>query len=515
MRAVSAGDILISMNIEDLFQSPGRQIADFFKAQTLLYRHDPSLQDYFMELQLAKFTGTPVCSHELPPPRRLFASAIRGADKVSRFRSREVLKCDVIICPNQHFGRQTETRFFIRTVLGVAQTGAKILCLLPNDAPCRKELYDRLEADGRAGQVEFLDPANSSNQIEARLRKRVARARGREAFAETVRILEPFGLSPRRDVIFNFERRAYAIDAWERLATWIDFDAAIVRCHWFAVSSSICRTAMKRAKPVMTFQQGVICDTLDVPITAAKYVTFGQPSARFMARANRAFFDAARKPELPVEYVNGGCLIDTIIDLPDQFDRQSLLMVDVPTPQRDFYGVECQSSALLELAERLLAADLPLRRIVIRPHPFWSDLDFEACRRLIREHPMRCELSHPAWSLEDDLRRSSIAIGIFSGVLTVASACGLPTYFLQTEQGFSSGDLECFSPGQTLLSDATFSEIARILSDRKAYAAARALALRNAREYYTKGANLNLDAAFFERHLLGNPPSSKRPEEVR
>lgn len=503
------------MNIEGLFRSPGPQIADFFKIQTLLFQHDPTLQDYFMELQLAKIIGTPASSRELASPKRLISSAIHGADTVNRFRSRRTRKYDVIVCPNQHFGRETETRFFIRTVLGVAETGAKTLCLLPNSAPCRSALHEQLKSAGRAGQVEFLDPTDSSNQVEARLRKKVSMTRGRSAFAEVVRILEPFGLSPRRDVIVNFERRAQAIDAWERLAAQIDFDAAIVRCHWFAVSSSICRTALQRKKPVMTFQQGVICDTLDVPITATKFVTFGQPSAIFLARANRTFYEAVKKPEIPVEYLNGGCLIDSIIELPDQYDRQSLLMVDVPTPQRDFYGVERQSAALLKLAERLLTADLPLRRIVIRPHPFWSDLDFEDCRRLIREHPLRCELSHPAWSLEDDLGRSSIVVGIFSGVLTVASASGLPSYFLQSEQGFSTGDLECFSPGQTLLPDDTFSEIARILKDRKAYATARALALRNGREYYAKGANLNLDAAFFERHLGADQPSGKMQGGVR
>jgi hypothetical protein len=62
------------------------------------------------------------------------------------------------------------------------------------------------------------------------------------------------------------------------------------------------------------------------------------------------------------------------------------------------------------------------------------------------EPSTRCELSHPAWSLEDDLRRSSAVVGILSGVLTVASACGLPTFFLETEQGFTNADLACFSP---------------------------------------------------------------------
>ena len=88
-------------------------------------------------------------------------------------------------------------------------------------------------------------------------------------------------------------------------------------------------------------------------------------------------------------------------------------MVDVPAPdgQGDFYGFETQCQALLQLAERLLAAGPPLRRLVIRPHPFWNNLNLESCQRLVREHPTRCELSHPAWSLEDDLRRSSVVAG--------------------------------------------------------------------------------------------------------
>ena len=100
-------------------------------------------------------------------------------------------------------------------------------------------------------------------------------------------------------------------------------------------------------------------------------------------------------PEPPVEYVNGGCLFDTLIALPDQFDNQTLLMVDVPAGQGDFYGIESQCRALLQLAERLLAADLPLRRLVIRPHPYWSNLDFEACQRLVREHPTAASFHIP------------------------------------------------------------------------------------------------------------------------
>ena len=326
--------------------------------------------------------------------------------------------------------------------------------------------------------------------------------RGRAAFEETVRILEPHGLSPGREVRAGFEHIAYFVEAWERLAPWVEFDAVVARCHWHALCSPVCRTARQRGKPVITFQQGVIGHTLDVPVTASKYVAFGQSSASFLARVNRRFFQAAGMPEPPVEYVNGGCLYDTSPLCPTNSTIRHCSWSMCPARrQGDFYGIESQCQALLQLAERLLTADLPLRRLVIRPHPYWSNLDFEACQRLVREHPTRCELSHPAWSLEDDLRRSSVVVGIFSGVLTVASACGLPTIFLETEQGYTTGDLACFSPRQTLLPDAAFCEIGRLLTDRQAYAEARTEALRNAREYYANGTNLDFSGAFFERLL--------------
>jgi hypothetical protein len=254
----------------------------------------------------------------------------------------------------------------------------------------------------------------------------------------------------------------------------------------------------------------VIGHTLDVPVTATKYVAFGQSSASFLARVNHRFFEAAKMPELPVEYVQGGCLIDNVYVPPDQFDFKTLLMVDVQVNPGDFYGIASQCQALLQLAERLLTAELPLRRLIIRPHPYWSELDLESAQSIVRKHPARCELSHPAWSVEDDLRRSSAAVGIFSGILTVASACGLPTFFLKTEQGFRTEDLACFAAGQTLLPEDAFRQIGTIMTDRQAYAHARQVALENAREYYANGANLDFSASFFER-LLQNVTTPNQP----
>jgi hypothetical protein len=486
------------MDIEGLFHSPENHIAAFAKMQVLLYRQDPSLQDYFMQLQSDVLTGPRATSRNPRISGHAASWVIHSADKASQIGKRRKIKTDVLFCPMPNFGRKTENRFLVRTLLGVAQTDARIACLLPGNAPCRAEIDAQLKAAGRGGQVEFLDPTECLNPVEARLRTRIVRKRADLAFEKTVSVLEPFGLSPSQELRHSFEHLARFVEAWERLAPDVEFDAVVARCHWHVLCSPVCRTAQQRNKPVVTFQQGVIGHTLDVPVTASKYVAFGQSSSSFLAQANRRFFQAAELPEPSVEYVNGGSLIDDLSPLPDQFEHQTLLMVDVPTAQSDFYGVEGQCQALLQLAERLLAADLPLRRIVIRPHPFWSNLDFEACQRLVREHSTRCELSHPSWSLDDDLRRSSAVVGIYSGVLTVASACGLPTIFLQTEGGYTTGDLACFAPRQTLLPDTAFSEISQILTDRQSYAEARALALRNAREYYKDGENANLSGKFFE-----------------
>jgi len=505
------------MSIEGLFQSSGMRIADFFRIQSLLYRNDPSLQDYFMQLQLDARSNCIAKPKESRLSRRLFHKAIRSVDSVSRLQPRRKLQTDVLFCPMPYFGRKTENEFLIRTLLGLAQTDAKVLCLLPDNAPFRTELVTQLEASKRRGQVEFIDPTAVSNRVEARLRSRIVRARGATAFERTVSILEPLGLGPSPNAKWGFEHLAYYVEAWERLAQDVEFEFVVARCHWHALCSPVCRTGLQRGRPVITFQQGVIGHTLDVPVTASKYVAFGQSSASFLSQMNRKFIEVCGLPEPATEYIAGGSLYDTVTALQEQFALRTVLMVDVnwPTAQAEFYGVESQCQALLEVAEKLLRSNAPLRRLIIRPHPFWNNLDFEACQRLIRKHSMRCELSHPTWSLEDDLRRSSTVVGICSGVLTIASACGLPTFFIQTDRGYTTGDLACFAPGQTLLPDAMFNEISRILKDRNAYLEARLLALRNASEYYKDGENADLSGKFFERLLVAKLARGVQVESIQ
>jgi hypothetical protein len=397
---------------------------------------------------------------------------------------------------------------------GLAETGAEILCLLPENVPFRTELDVKLKDAGYGKQIKFLDPRAPSSFLEGRMRTIASKLRGRAAFETTVQILEPYGLSPTSSALPDFEKTADYVEAWERLAPSIEFDAVVARCHWYDLCSSVCRTGLERDKPVITFQQGVVDYTLDVPIVASKFVSFGASSASVLSQLNSRFFGAVGSPESPVEFFPAGSLFDLIPSLSNQFSLQTLLLIDAYSIPDDPWGTNSEVQALLELAEKLLKSEVPLRRILIRPHPHWSDHNLDACLKLVREHGDKCELSHPAWSLEDDLCRSSVVIGIASGVLTVASAAGLPTIFLRTENGFSIRDLDCFSRGQTLLPDEAFREVSRLLTDRESYADARMTAKRNAGEYYSGCANAELDGAFFTR-LLTNSDSRKREHALK
>ncbi len=491
------------MEVGDLFRSSNDRISKFSQKQVLLYRHDASLQDYFHALDFNTLYGQNGGRSELPSTNPLATWSLRAADRASRVVRPPKIKTDVLFCPTPYFGRKTEIRFFIETLLGLCQTGAEILCLLPAYVPFRKELDETLARAGYSKQVRFLDPKIPSSSMDSRMRTIAAKLRGRAAFRETVQVLEPYGLSPTDSALAAFERTALHIEAWDRLSPSLEFDAVVARCHWYEQCSSVCRTGLERGKPVITFQQGVVDYTMDVPILASKFVAFGESSASVLAQLNGRFFGAVGSPEPPVEFCPAGSLFDVLLPLPDQFSLQTVLLIDSHSVQGDPFGTRAEVQALVELAERLLSTQPSLRRLVIRPHPHWSDHDLGACLELVREHRDRCELSHPVWPLEDDLRRSSVVVGIASGVLTVASASGLPAIFLRTEQGFAIRDLECFAPEQTLFPEAVFREISKLLTDREFYAEARRTAMRNASKYYANGANAVLDGAFFTR-LLSN-----------
>ena len=73
------------MYIDDLFHSPCGRIAAFAEMQLHLYRHDISLQDYFVALQLDTLTSPRANTREKRASSGFGTWAIQGADKLSQF----------------------------------------------------------------------------------------------------------------------------------------------------------------------------------------------------------------------------------------------------------------------------------------------------------------------------------------------------------------------------------------------------------------------------------------------
>lgn len=488
------------MDLGELFRLPERSgVAGFAEAQTRLYRVNESLQDYFLPLQL---NFARVGSGAAPPlrfSRRFFGLAMRKGYRLLELSGRRKYKADVLYCPMTDFRRSTENKLFLRTLRGLLQTGASILCLLPQGAPCQKQVAEMIEAEKKTSQVVLLDPLALLNPRATRFFFRAARERGRAAFSEVSEILEPFELNPPCEAEGAFEEVARYVEAWNSIEESVEFDAVVARCHWQMLCSPICRTARERGKTVITFQQGVIDHTLDVPLSAAQYVAYGPASASFLARMNRSFFKAVRKDEPQVDFIPGGSLQDALLDLPDQFAHRTLLVIHEPDPNA-FYGLDIHRRGVFKVVSELLRSGTALRRIIVRLHPYAPNGESDLWKELVREHRDCCEISYLIWSLEDDLARASVVIGNYSGTLTVAAASGLPTFFVETEC-FATNDLICFRNGQTVSPDEAVWQITRLSSDETAYAQARTVALRNAAEYYAGGANATLECAFLEHKL--------------
>ena len=127
----------MQMDISDLFHSPRSHIAEFSEMQVHLYRHDIKLQDYFLQLQMNTLINPRATADDRHAANPMAKWAVQVADRISQIRRPQKIRTEILFCPMPYFDRKTENQFLVRTLLGLAQTDAAILCLLPAHAPCR------------------------------------------------------------------------------------------------------------------------------------------------------------------------------------------------------------------------------------------------------------------------------------------------------------------------------------------------------------------------------------------
>lgn len=228
---------------------------------------------------------------------------------------------------------------------------------------------------------------------------------------------------------------------WERISPYMEYDNLIVRNHFGSIDSVIALEGLLKGKHVVTLQHGVISSMGFFPILADTVVTFGKASAEFMQRIDAQFGQQTGTLPFARRFVPAGSLFDEIEDVGDTFHHRSLLVIDQDNPAaRRFYGLDDALAGLHEIVARC-AREIEGITVIYRLHP--SAKRVPEWVQAIQQECGSVQVSQGVPLLED-LKRSTVALGLFSGALTIAAACGVPTFFLWEEGWFYTPDLGCY-----------------------------------------------------------------------
>ncbi|MCS6831402.1 MAG: hypothetical protein NZ749_12275 [bacterium] len=267
---------------------------------------------------------------------------------------------------------------------------------------------------------------------------------------------------------------------WERVSPYLEYDNLLVRNHFGSIDSVIALEGLLGGKHVVTLQHGVISSMGFFPILADTVVTFGRASAEFMQRMDAQFGQQTGTLPFARKFIPAGSLFDEIEDVGDTFHHRSLLVIDQDNPAaRRFYGLDDALAGLHAVVEQC-AREIEGITIIYRLHP--------SARRIpdwvqALQQKYGNVLVSQGVSLLDDLKRSTAAIGLFSGALTIAAACGVPTFFLWDEGWFYTSDLECYEEAFVEREQAVFG-VTAMMDAQQDYASWRTRNVDSSTQYY-------------------------------
>lgn len=265
---------------------------------------------------------------------------------------------------------------------------------------------------------------------------------------------------------------------WQRLKPFLHYNRLLVRNHFGSLDSVLALDALNEGKPVVTLQHGVISSSGFFPVLATTVLTFGRSSADFMAREDRRFAQRCGTPVYAREYIPVGSLFDEIRPVPDGFHHRTVLVIDQYNASAErFYGLNNAYRRLPQAVMRLLHR-VPSARVRLRLHPSQRELGYWA-----EIAGGQMEVSKDV-ALHDDLAHATIAVGLFSGALTIAAVSGVASFFVWEPGWFYTPDLACFN--NTCFVDVeSFVDVAAVcLTSAEEYHLQREKVLQSAGDYY-------------------------------
>ncbi len=453
-----------------------------------------SLYPYLARLVTRVQWKHPSCEDDVAARKAAFAISLvtRPCRAMTRLWKSQY-QADVLIVGESN--RPSEIRMMTRLINGLAKRGMTVLYLVSFRSPEYKELATFVQEHVLQKQIRFLDPwqmDSFADKASWYLQSSHQAYLDWRAIRST--IPQDVHLSPGSyDTVLAATRTKVA---WSFLEPRMRFDVVIVRDRWQPLSAAVAISCISSETMIVAFQHGVV--TVPYPSVAARRVCFGSCSRELLINLEQNLAMTTGRPAFCQDFVLAGSLSDDLKLFPFHQRSSCLLVIDqVASWTGGFFGVSHEFDGLRLAVEEILARSKVPRRVIIRLHPgnrsisHWLDL--------ARDYPDRVEFSHSALDLSFDLSRASVAVGLFSGALATAAACGVPTLFLWEPGWFYTPDLACFADDLFVSREDIVSRVETLLTDTEDYKQTREAALDAARSYYYGLQTCAFDQDFVDR----------------
>lgn len=286
-----------------------------------------------------------------------------------------------------------------------------------------------------------------------------------------------------RDALRLLQQVALAKTIWQTLRSHIICRTFITRTIYHPFSAVVLADQEATDCLTVSFQHSIVtCPASFIPLSSKRFVSFGITSRALLNTLDERFAAPTRRPRVCQDIMAAGALVDTILPRMPRAAGGPILIIDSGdgfAPR--FFGAGEQFAVLEAVVRTLAQQAVGGHRVVVRAHPRGGAGRW---RRLARTLPGNVEIS-TGRPLADDLVVASLVIGLFSTVLPVAAASGLPILILWKPGWFFTPDLAQFVPNHFVTPEALPERLRELSTDGVRYEQACQSALAAAAQYFS------------------------------
>ncbi len=464
----------------DFYFPPGATTIATIAAQKALYSspYYRELLPYFAGLETRFVWGDQNNDGYLTPPE--YRDILPRYLKLKKIALNEKMRGEVLVVGE--CSQPAEINIMKNLINGLSKQRKSIIYIVSPHTTEYKEIQAFIKEKG-IKEIEFLN-IYSRSTIQRVILRIIAHNRAIKN-CQIIHNLLPEGISIHGNPLDVMIGVAVAQTIWEHFRPNIRFNAVFVRNHWNPLSATIAIDAMEEGKTVVTTQHGVISTPATfAPILATRKLCFGSASVDTMISQDQKIASQAKRAPYCQECIPVGSLFDEISIMPSNFNKKTILVIDQHLSWTEqFYGIKEEFQALQNVIGDISNGNTGLDKLIVRLHPrnkgshYWFEL--------AHQYPEFVEISDPVHNgLSDDLERSSLTLGLFSGALVTSAARGIPPLFLWQPGWYYTPDLSCFTENFFIEPANIVSRINHLMNNFEEYELLRKKALMTSLEYY-------------------------------